>query len=61
VTVSSDEAPRFLNSDRIVAEDGLWGEGDGVLADVGGDELVEERARRFVLRIREVAAWAVAP
>ena len=39
----SDKAPVF-DGDRIVAEDGLVGEGDCVLAGVGGDELVEERA-----------------
>jgi hypothetical protein len=35
----SDKAPVF-DGDRIVAEDGLVGEGDCVLAGVGGDELV---------------------
>jgi hypothetical protein len=37
----SDEAP-VLDSDNIVAEDRLVGEGDSVLAGVGGDELVEK-------------------
>jgi hypothetical protein len=37
-----DEAP-VLDSDRVVTEDGLVGEGDYVLAGVGGDELFEER------------------
>jgi hypothetical protein len=32
----NDEAP-VLDSDRIVAKDGFVGEGDGFLADVGGD------------------------
>jgi hypothetical protein len=35
----SDKVPVF-DSDRIVAEDGLVGEGDCVLAGIGGDELV---------------------
>jgi hypothetical protein len=39
----SDPAP-VLDGNRIVAEDGLVGESDCVLAGVGGDELVEERA-----------------
>jgi hypothetical protein len=39
----NDEAPVF-DSDRIIAEDRLVGEGDRVFVGVGGDELVEERA-----------------
>ena len=38
----NDQAP-VLDNDRIVAEDGLMGEGDGVFAGVGDDELFEER------------------
>jgi hypothetical protein len=39
----SDQAP-VLDSDRVVAEDGLVDEGDRVLASVGDDEPFEERA-----------------
>jgi hypothetical protein len=40
---SGDEAP-VLDGDRVITEDGLMGEGDRVLAAVGGDELLEESA-----------------
>ena len=38
----SDQAP-VLDSDGVVAEDGLMGEGDRVLIGTGCDELFEER------------------
>jgi hypothetical protein len=38
----SDQAP-VLDSDSMVAEDGLMGKGDDVLAGIGSDELVEKR------------------
>jgi len=37
----SNKAP-VRDSDGIVAEDGLMGEGDGVLASVGADKLLQE-------------------
>jgi hypothetical protein len=56
----SDEAP-VLNSDRIVAENGFVGEGDGVLAGVGSDELFEERAVDLGPVSGEIACLGVAP
>src|SRR6266851_5108958 len=56
----SDKAP-VLDSDRVVAEDGFVGEGDGVLADVGGDEILEERAVDLGPVSGEVACLGVAP
>src|SRR2546428_1082373 len=50
-----------LDDDRIVAKDGLVGEGDGVLAGVGGDELVEERDLDLCPVSGEVACLGVAP
>jgi hypothetical protein len=38
----NDQAP-VLDNDRVVAEGGLVGKGDDVLASVGGDELSKER------------------
>ena len=56
----SDKAP-VLDSDRVVAEDGFVGEGDGVLADVGGDEILEERAVDLGPVSGEVACLGIAP
>jgi hypothetical protein len=56
----SDKGP-VLDSDRIVAEDGLVGEGDCVLAGVGGDELVEERAVDLGPVSGEIACLGIAP
>jgi len=55
-----DQAP-VLDSDRIVAEDGLVGEGDGVLAAVGGDQLVEERTVDHRAVSRQITCLGVAP
>jgi hypothetical protein len=54
----SDQAP-ILDGDRIV-EDGFVGEGDSVLADVGGDELFEERTVDFGPVSREIACLGIA-
>src|SRR6266567_5086679 len=56
----SDEAPVF-DSDRTVAEDGLVGEGDSILARIGGDELLEERAVDLGTVSGEVACLGIAP
>src|SRR5271165_2017085 len=56
----SDQAP-VLDSDGIVAEDGLVGKGDRILAGVGGDKLVEERAVDRGTISREVACLGIAP
>src|ERR1700737_2744401 len=55
-----DQTP-VLDSDWIVAEDGLVGEGDCVLAGVGGDELFEELAvdRRTIPR--QITSLGIAP
>jgi hypothetical protein len=50
-----------LDSDRIVAEDGLVGEGDDVFAGVGGDQLFEERTVDLQTVSREVAGLGVPP
>jgi hypothetical protein len=55
-----DQAP-VLDSDRIVAEDGLVRKGDSVLAAVGGDELLEERAVDVRAIPRQVTCLGVAP
>ena len=56
----NDEAPVF-DSDRIIAEDRLVGEGDRVFVGVGGDELLEERAVNLRTVSGEIACLGVAP
>ena len=56
----SDKGP-VLDSDRIVAEHGLVSEGDGVLAAVGGDELVEQLSVDLRTVSGQVACLGVAP
>ena len=50
-----------LGSDRIITEDGLVGEGDRLLAGVGGDELLEERAVDCRTISGQVAGLGIAP
>ena len=52
-----DQAP-VLDSDRVVAEDGLVGKGDSVLANVGGDELLEEPTVNLRAIPGRSPAWA---
>jgi hypothetical protein len=56
----SNQAP-VLDSDSIVAEDGLVGEGDDVLAGVGGDELFKERTVDRGTISRQVAGLRIPP
>src|SRR6478736_4605704 len=56
----SDQAP-VLDSDGVVAEDGLMGEGDRVFAGVGVDELVEERVVDLSSVSRQVAGLGITP
>jgi len=55
-----DQAP-VLDSDRVVAEDGLVGEGNGFLVDVGVDELFEERAVDLRAISRQITRLGIAP
>src|ERR1700738_5702073 len=55
-----DQAP-VLNGDMFVAEDGLVGKSDHLLASVGGDELVEELAVDLRAVSGEVACLSVTP
>jgi hypothetical protein len=50
-----------LDSERIVAEDGLVGEGDHVLVGVGGDHLFEEHTVDLRTISRQVAGLGIAP
>ena len=56
----SDQTP-VLDSDRVVAEDGLVGEGDDVLAGIGGDDLFEERTVDLGTISRQVAGLGITP
>ena len=56
----SDQAT-VLISDRIVAEDRLVSEGDHVLAGIGGDEFLEERAVDLRTMSGQVACLDIAP
>jgi hypothetical protein len=56
----SDQAP-VTDNDRIVAEDGLVGEGDDVFAGVGGDELFEERTVDLPTISWQVASLGISP
>ena len=56
----SDQAP-VLDSDGVVAENGLVGEGDDVLAGIGGDDLFEERTVDLGTISRQVAGLGIAP
>jgi hypothetical protein len=55
-----DQAP-VLDSDGVVAEEGLVGKGDGVLAAVGGDELLEEPTVNPRAISRQVTCLGIAP
>src|SRR5262245_17086761 len=55
-----DQTP-VLDYDRIVAEDGLMGEGDCVLAGVGSDELFEELAVYHWAIPWQVASLGITP
>jgi len=56
----SNQAP-VLDRDSIVAEDGLVGESDDVLAGVGGDELLKERTVDRGTISRQVAGLRIPP
>ena len=56
----SDQAP-VLVSGRILAEHGLVGEGDDVLAGIGGDELFEECTVYLCTMSRQVCTAAMKP
>jgi len=56
----SEQTP-VLDSDKIVAEDGLVGEGDGILAGVGSDELTEQLTVDLRTVSRQVACLCIAP
>src|SRR5215813_9899028 len=55
-----NQAP-VVDGDRIVTENGLVGEGDGVLTGVGGNELLEERTVDLGAISGEVARLGIAP
>jgi hypothetical protein len=56
----SDQAP-VLDSDRVVAQDGLVGEGDHILAGVGSDEPFEARTVDLRAISRQVACLGITP
>jgi hypothetical protein len=56
----NDQAP-VLDNDRVVAEDGLVGEGDDVFAGVGGDDLFEARTVDLRPISGQVASLSVSP
>ena len=56
----SDQKP-VLPCESVVAEDGLVGEGDDVLAGIGGDELFEERTVDLWAVSWQVAGLGVTP